>query len=243
MSSRFSILRAAAAALLAVASLSHVPASALELRARFSVEIESGGLTGMTLPGSVTYDSALRGSEDVVLTPGEFELEFSFLGFVFTEADDSTGSATAEISRFGPFTGLDYTVESPSDPHAFFRFTPPSDGLGETFVYELYDDLGELIDSGAGQAAPVLPVEGDFNDDGRVDNADLNLMLDNWGEPTVPDEWVGFFTDNPGVNNDELGKILNNWGVGTSVSVPEPAGVWLIAVSVFACRRRSRTGF
>ncbi|MEO1495979.1 MAG: hypothetical protein AAFV43_02390 [Planctomycetota bacterium] len=82
--------------------------------------------------------------------------------------------------------------------------------------------------------AAVTAVEGDFSGDGRVNNEDLNLLLNNWGQATVPAEWTGAFTSP--VNNDELNPLLNGWGTGTSV--PEPRAALLAALAVAAVGRR-----
>ncbi|MEO1498008.1 MAG: glycoside hydrolase family 44 protein [Planctomycetota bacterium] len=82
-------------------------------------------------------------------------------------------------------------------------------------------------------AAPVI--EGDFNGDGRVDNADLNLLLNSWGSASVPPEWVNGFTTP--VNNDELNALLNGWGSGLG-AIPEPSSRSLVALVAAFLRRR-----
>lgn len=80
---------------------------------------------------------------------------------------------------------------------------------------------------------------GDFNGDGAVDNNDLNLLLANWGQSTVPAEWVNGFEGV--VDNDELNALLANWGLGTGASVPEPNAATLAWLAlVHAGRRRHR---
>ena len=79
-----------------------------------------------------------------------------------------------------------------------------------------------------------------FDADGRVDNTDLNLLLNNWGNTSVPGNWTNNFTPNPGVNNDELNFLLNTWGNGVT-AVPEPASVLVAALGLLgltATRRR-----
>ncbi|TWT42892.1 PEP-CTERM sorting domain-containing protein [Botrimarina hoheduenensis] len=79
---------------------------------------------------------------------------------------------------------------------------------------------------------------GDFNGDGKVDNGDLNLLLGNWGSPSVPAAWVnGFVTP---VDNGELNALLGNWGFGVGVAVPEPSALMLSLLGLATCARRRR---
>ncbi|TWT48461.1 S8 family serine peptidase [Botrimarina hoheduenensis] len=62
-------------------------------------------------------------------------------------------------------------------------------------------------------ALPAGPLRGDFNADGRVNNGDLNLLLNNWGATSRPSGWVnGYDGSDGGVNNGELGDLLGGWG-------------------------------
>ncbi|MEO1497874.1 MAG: PEP-CTERM sorting domain-containing protein [Planctomycetota bacterium] len=87
-------------------------------------------------------------------------------------------------------------------------------------------------------AGAVGPGPGDFNSDGRVDNADLNLLLNNWGQAEVPAEWSAPLT--PPVNNDELNSLLNNWGSGTAVPEPAAMALTLTSAAAFSQTRRRR---
>lgn len=91
-----------------------------------------------------------------------------------------------------------------------------------------------------------LAVTGDFTGDTHVEQADLNLVLNHWGD--AREGWAnadGFAT--PIVDQEELNAVLNNWGAGTAPSftsnpavVPEPgvvAGLLLVGGLV---RRRPR---
>jgi hypothetical protein len=86
---------------------------------------------------------------------------------------------------------------------------------------------------------------GDFSGDGRVDGADLSLLLANWGAavPPVPSGWVGSQPTTTGVDADELSALLANWGFGTATAIPEPASALLVSIAVVwfgAGRRRDR---
>lgn len=88
--------------------------------------------------------------------------------------------------------------------------------------------------------ASVAGIDGDFNNNGAVENADLTLLLNNWAAtvPPTPAGWVGGPLTAPAVDNDELTALLNNWGAtaGSGAgsdfngsAVPEPA-CWILVM-------------
>jgi len=86
---------------------------------------------------------------------------------------------------------------------------------------------------------------GDFSGDGRVDGADLSLLLANWGAavPPVPSGWIGSQPTTTGVDADELSALLANWGFGTSTAIPEPTSAAMLAVfAAIGVGARSRRG-
>ncbi len=124
-------------------------------------------------------------------------------------------------------------------------FTPP-------YAYTLDNaaDVKALVLAGAGVSAGV---EGDYDNSGQVEQADLDFVLQNWGDTDVSDvtAWSNF-AGLPGgniggqVEQTELDLVLSNWG-GTSApnfagaAVPEPTGVLALAGwSVWTLRRRAR---
>jgi uncharacterized membrane protein len=90
-------------------------------------------------------------------------------------------------------------------------------------------------------------VAGDFNNSGLVEQADLDLVLLNWGaDATMPP--VGWAQDLPNglVDQDELDRVLLNWGMArggasAAAGVPEPGTLALVAIASGLCaslRRR-----
>ena len=89
---------------------------------------------------------------------------------------------------------------------------------------------------------------GDADLDGDVDAADLNALGGNWQRTDGPGWDGGDFTGDGNANAADLNVLGNNWQVGVaaaplSATVPEPGGLWLIALGLFTligCRYRFR---
>jgi hypothetical protein len=97
-----------------------------------------------------------------------------------------------------------------------------------------------------------LTLTGDYNGDGMVEQADLDLVLLNWGEKLGNPSSAGWFNDLPSgaVDQQELDKVLLGWGnagfaadVGSSAGVPEPGSFVMAGITVcvlLAIRRLQR---
>ena len=102
-----------------------------------------------------------------------------------------------------------------------------------------YDDA-EFILLGAG-------ITGDFNASGQVEQGDLDLVLQNWGDDTgvtgIPAGWTND-NDNLGqIEQTELDRVLQNWGSTSAPdfsgsAVPEPATLALLSLGGLAMLRR-----
>jgi hypothetical protein len=87
-------------------------------------------------------------------------------------------------------------------------------------------------------------LEGDYNKDGAVNQADLDLVLLNWGRPAAPTPpgWTGAPPEGT-IDQNELDGVLLRWGSaaespGGSMAVAEPTLLWLplVVVATIAAR-------
>jgi hypothetical protein len=90
---------------------------------------------------------------------------------------------------------------------------------------------------GDGTAGP-----GDYNGGGAVEQADLDLVLLNWGTTPADPAAIGWINNLPSgaIDQEELDGVLLNWGNTAAVaaaSVPEPA-TWLLIMPVAVCAAR-----
>jgi hypothetical protein len=120
---------------------------------------------------------------------------------------------------------------------------------GRDLIFEYTTISGLTLEGGVRfeMGGPVLL--GDYNANGQVEQADLDLVLLNWGQPGVPNGWTNDLpTGN--VDQEELDGVLLNWGnmaaAGLATSaVPEPATsaiavLAMMAAALCAQRRRRR---
>ncbi|MEO1497984.1 MAG: hypothetical protein AAFV43_12630 [Planctomycetota bacterium] len=81
-------------------------------------------------------------------------------------------------------------------------------------------------------------VAGDFNTDGRVSSADLNLLLNHWGSFKYLRDWTGSRVTQ--IDNGELNVLLRDWGTRATALVPEPAAQAVLVLGLLASRPRRR---
>lgn len=136
-------------------------------------------------------------------------------------------------------------------------------GLGDVLDGWMFDTVFDITDDGrfmvglgrnpSGTLEAFLvdlggvALLGDYNNNGVVEQADLDLVLLHWGSSAaaVPDTWINDLPEGL-VDQEELDAVLLGWGntaaLGTA-SVPEPSGILLallVAAGAFSVRGRLR---
>jgi hypothetical protein len=137
----------------------------------------------------------------------------------------------------GPIAAMDPTITSINGFAKRRHFT--------ALDFAALDDLGWDVDPSVYEMTPD-PIDGDYNASGTVEQADLDLVLLNWGKAAaaVPATWVNDLPTGL-VDQDELDGALLNWGnmaaltmapaaaAGAAEGVPEPAA-WIVCLVVCA---------
>jgi hypothetical protein len=104
--------------------------------------------------------------------------------------------------------------------------------LSDVYLFDHSLSLAEImelagIDVGEG-------IMGDYNANGTVEQADLDLVLLNWGQSGVPAGWTNDLPDG-NIDQAELDGVLLNWGnvaaLGSAAGVPEPSTLLLMLVA------------
>ncbi|MEO1497962.1 MAG: hypothetical protein AAFV43_12515 [Planctomycetota bacterium] len=161
-------------------------------------------------------DVTLRNAADVVHENGADELDYILAA---TGAGVGGGAGTIAALSAGDLFSISLDTSSVGMK------------MGEIIVLSTSEGA-EVVSASVPFAYEVLDVAtqpGDFTGDGLVDNDDLNLLLNTWGDPAapLPTGWNGSPPIGASIDNDELNDLLSNWGVG--FAVPEPTSWILLA--------------
>jgi hypothetical protein len=178
--------------------------------ANFTI-LNPGAPRAVTNDGQTMEFNANTGNSDTFgtthLTPGEYEL--TFLSW------ERGGGAFAEV-----FAGVG------SDPLGI---------LSARLLGSPAEEFDIVIPRGlqlGGEGGGGIP--GDYNGNGTVEQADLDLVLLNWGTSGVPGGWVNNLPEG-NIDQAELDGVLLNWGntgaLGGGAGVPEPSTLMLILVA------------
>lgn len=216
---------------------------------------------------SVTYRASLPGTG---VPAGEVFVGLDLQLTTWNGRDEFDGQTLAdiyfaEISDNGvDFTPLDLTFNGlfPDSASGFTANTASASGFEAEYVKITIQARTESAGSGFNDAwashieeiylLTALPgttggLAGDFNGNNAVEQADLDLVLGNWGSASKPASFVGNTAGlSDAVDQDELDAVLGNWGSATAspilgpVSVPEPAALGLSLAGLALMARRVR---
>ncbi|MEM9752580.1 MAG: hypothetical protein AAF916_04265 [Planctomycetota bacterium] len=148
--------------------------------------------------------------------------------------------------------GFENLPDNPPDFRLSAADGPQGDQTGDVEASTDQFDYATIVTShlGApniGVAETIGGLVGDYDDSGQVEQSDLNLVLNNWGQ-VAPFEPNGDAFLSAIVDQEELNRVLNNWGNGEAPPnfagspIPEPATAAIALVSVLglSLRRRSQ---
>ena len=110
-------------------------------------------------------------------------------------------------------------------------------------LFEYYSALRRMFV----EAATLSPLPGDYNGNGVVEQADLDLVLLNWGDVVINPAELGWKRSLPegAIDQGELDGVLLNWGntaavgLGTA-AIPEPGTIALASLAGLLALGRRR---
>ena len=190
------------------------------------------------------YPSDGVGDYEIMLAPtAPGDPVISYQAFQVDPTEDSDVFIHPDLAVYSPRDGHESsiigTIELTED--AFANSVTLAEGI--TFDLNGFtlstcsavdENGGTLLLNGGQVLITCAPSVGDANGDGLVDDADLSLLLANWGQDATgdPDGGVsrGEFNLIAPVDDADLSLLLSNWtGAG---AVPEPATLGLIAMGI-----------
>jgi len=129
--------------------------------------------------------------------------------------------------------------------NGWFTYQPDADYIGEdSFTYKAYDGI-DYSDLATVTIDVLGSIPGDASGNGIVDEEDLAILADNWGE-SVSGSSEGDFDGDGIVGPADAAILASNWGYGTEAAgaeaVPEPSTLVLLlgALTGLALLRQTR---
>lgn len=208
-------------------------------RYRFDEQLEAGSFISITLAWDRHVEFQTDGG-----TQGEYDAGDSFAEYPEEVFDPEADSVINDLNIYlVPKFGASIQTVAQSNAnvgtveHLFFQ-------IPETGDYEFWvEQFDADITGGQDYAVAwwgVGILDGDFDDSGLVDNGDLSLVLNNWGDPVppTPTGWINQIPTDGFVNNNDLSAVLDNWGNSqgsgslVNLAVPEPTSALLVIVAL-----------
>ncbi|MEM8494618.1 MAG: hypothetical protein AAF663_04435 [Planctomycetota bacterium] len=220
-------------------------ANAIEFDTRvYAEENTTGGSLGRYTAAAIsTFDVSFRVADDTLfsLTGSRFDASagnrLGTTNFSMTGPGVSINQSSGIIDDGGTLLGGEtYTIAAVVESIGVFveDFVSTSRTRGEDLGFDFLLLLEPI----------VTGIVGDYDQSGQVEQGDLNLVLNNWGQARVFDDPVGGPFATPDIDQEELNRVLNNWGGGEAPSfagfaVPEPAlGAALLGAVVLIKRKK-----
>jgi hypothetical protein len=164
-----------------------------------------------------------EGESDQLIITGDTTLGGTLRMFFLNGYAPRAGDALEFLSVVGNFAEQELNVELPN--------------VLPGFEYERgFDAASGVFSLTALNDAQLALLPGDYNASGLVEQADLDLVLTNWGADAAapPDGWV---QDLPSgiIDQGELDSVLAGWGSTpasalAAATVPEPSSVILLSL-------------
>jgi hypothetical protein len=208
-------------------------------------ELETVARKGDVAPGTsgaryrTVLGSAVSGGTFEMNNRGQIAFDATIYGEEVTERDDLGIWATDPQGALRLIVRKGDVLDVDDGPEEDLRTIAALD-------FASFNDLGQLpfaatfSDGSSGIFVSDLvatTLRGDLNGNGRVDQADLDLVLRNWGASfdELPAEWIEQHYSIGIVDQAELDNVLVNWGAMTArlagaAVVPEPSALLLVTL-------------
>ena len=233
-----------------------------------------GPTIGAALPDGFDYGGPLNNSNPLVFGQNQIDLTPNINSVIPVPGGtlELTGIETLRIDFDNPFFGgaVDFeAILGPGDSGGAF-FVEQDGALRLAGLnHAITEGTADQADAFFGQQAFAIDLtsyaeqierivdqdflSGDFNGDSIVAQADLDLVLLNFGETTRPEGWLAVDQITGSISQDELDRVLLNFGevdletlnriaavTGSLATVPEPSAALFLGVGAAMCAARRR---
>ncbi|MFI4861608.1 MAG: PEP-CTERM sorting domain-containing protein [Phycisphaerales bacterium JB063] len=215
--------------------------------------IQGGGIAGSNNTGEATFWSQYTGLvqlEDFLTARGLNLTGLEIASIQGISPDGETLLAWAFTdTTINSITGLIIDVsDTPLNPEAsealrntaIANLGTAASYAGDTYYGDWNQD-GLVTQADLDILGAILDgIAGDLNGDLFVGVEDLDILLANWGDNVTPGSLIDGDANNDGIVNDlDLAIVQNNWGNGVNPgNVPEPTSLALLSLGGLALLRR-----